>query len=273
VVEVADFSGVEWVAIENRDYSRIGNELTRGYPWQAPNRLMGWPWNRALGIWGPKVRLTYSHGYDEVPDDIVDVVLDLATMNLVQPGELAAGRHRRLPADVRVGDDRQRQADAAAQGRSAPLPACSVLGGAVVSALEAALAAGRREHEAIMLDTVRIWHPGSPVFDRNSGTSTPGTPVELYVGKARVKPFGRSASTGVEAGERESCCASTWCRCPSRRCFPAGAMMLAGDQIQVTSSADPRMTGLHVVGDGASQLNAQATAWRINDGGPIVNGA
>lgn len=88
VVEVADFSGVEWTAIENRDYSRIGNELTRGYPWQAPNRLMGWPWNRALGIWGPKVRVTYSHGYEEVPDDIVDVVLDLATMNLANPENL-----------------------------------------------------------------------------------------------------------------------------------------------------------------------------------------
>lgn len=88
VVEVADFSGIEWVALESRDYSRIGNELTRGYPWQAPNRLMGWPWNRALGIWGPKVRVTYSHGYDEVPDDIVDVVLDLATMNLANPENL-----------------------------------------------------------------------------------------------------------------------------------------------------------------------------------------
>ncbi|MGW0626428.1 hypothetical protein [Streptomyces sp. NPDC002758] len=88
VTEVADFSGVEWTAIENRDYSRIGNELTRGYPWQAPNRLMGWPWNRALGIWGPKVRLTYSHGYTEIPDDIVDVVLDLATMNLANPENL-----------------------------------------------------------------------------------------------------------------------------------------------------------------------------------------
>jgi hypothetical protein len=88
IVEVADFSGVEWTAIENRDYSRIGNELTRGYPWQAPNRLMGWPWNRAQGVWGPKVRVTYSHGYDEVPDDIVDVVLDLATMNLANPENL-----------------------------------------------------------------------------------------------------------------------------------------------------------------------------------------
>ena len=88
VVEVADFSGIEWDALENRDYSRLGNELTRGYPWQAPTRLMGWPWNRAQGVWAPKVRVTYSHGYTEVPEDIVDVVLDLATMNLANPENL-----------------------------------------------------------------------------------------------------------------------------------------------------------------------------------------
>lgn len=88
VIEVADFSGITWTAIENRDYSRLGNELTRGYPWQAPNRLMGWPWNRAQGVWAPKVQATYSHGYSEIPDDIVDVVLDLATMNLANPENL-----------------------------------------------------------------------------------------------------------------------------------------------------------------------------------------
>lgn len=88
VVEVADFSGVEWTALENRDYSRLGSELTRGYPWQAPNRLMGWPWNRAQGVWAPKVRVTYSHGYGDVPEDIVDVVLDLAAMDLANPENL-----------------------------------------------------------------------------------------------------------------------------------------------------------------------------------------
>lgn len=88
VVEIADFSGIEWTAVEDRDFSRLGNELTRGYPWQAPTRLMGWPWNRAQGVWAPKVRVTYSHGYSEVPEDIVDVVLDLATMNLSNPENL-----------------------------------------------------------------------------------------------------------------------------------------------------------------------------------------
>lgn len=90
VIEIADFSGIEWEAVENRDYRRLGNELTRGCPWQAPNRLMGWPWNRALGVWADRVRVTYSHGYQEIPDDILDVVLDLATMNLTNPNGLRA---------------------------------------------------------------------------------------------------------------------------------------------------------------------------------------
>ncbi|MFG3488553.1 hypothetical protein [Streptomyces sp. NPDC047972] len=109
VVEVADFSGMELTAIEDRDYSRLGNELTRGYPWQAPTRLMGWPWNRAQGVWASKVRVTYSHGYEEVPDDIVDVVLDLATMNLSNPGnlrEVAIDDYRQVFASETIGGAR-----------------------------------------------------------------------------------------------------------------------------------------------------------------------
>jgi hypothetical protein len=109
VVEVADFGGIEWTAVEDRDYSRLGNELTRGYPWQAPTRLMGWPWNRPQGVWAPKVRVTYSHGYDEVPDDIVDVVLDLATMNLTNPGnlrEVAIDDYRQVFASESIGGAR-----------------------------------------------------------------------------------------------------------------------------------------------------------------------
>jgi hypothetical protein len=86
VVELADFSGVEYTAVENRDFTRLGNELQRGYPWYGTRtRLMGWPWNRALGVWTPRVRITYSHGYQTIPDDIEDVVLDLAAMNLTNP--------------------------------------------------------------------------------------------------------------------------------------------------------------------------------------------
>ena len=88
VAEVADFAGIEIEAVENRDYSRLGSELTRGFPWQSPSRLMGWPWRRVQGVWADKVRVTYSHGYSEIPDDILDVVLDLATTNLTNPNGL-----------------------------------------------------------------------------------------------------------------------------------------------------------------------------------------
>lgn len=109
VVELADFSGSEWIAVEGRDYSRLGNELTRGYPWQAPTRLMGWPWSHPHGIWAPKVRVTYSHGYDEVPDDIVDIVVDLAVMNLSNPGnlrEVAIDDYRQVFASESIGGAR-----------------------------------------------------------------------------------------------------------------------------------------------------------------------
>lgn len=88
VVELAEFGDGELAAVEGQDFTRLGSELTRGYPWQAPTRLTGWPWNRPQGVWAPKVRLTYSHGYTEIPDDIVDIVLDLATMNLSNPENL-----------------------------------------------------------------------------------------------------------------------------------------------------------------------------------------
>lgn len=88
VVELPDWGGVEIEAVEDRDFTRLGSELTRGYPWYNTSRLAGWPWQRALGVWAPRVRVTYSHGYAEVPDDIVDVVLDLATMSMSNPTNL-----------------------------------------------------------------------------------------------------------------------------------------------------------------------------------------
>lgn len=85
VVELPDWGGVEVPAVEGRDFTRLGAELTRGYPWYNTSRLAGWPWRQQLGVWAPRVRVTYSHGYTEVPDDIIDVVLDLATANLTNP--------------------------------------------------------------------------------------------------------------------------------------------------------------------------------------------
>jgi hypothetical protein len=132
-----------------------------------------------------------------------------------------------------------------------------------VSALDAALQAGRREHEAIMQDRVRIWRPGPAVFDRTTGGSTPGTPLELYAGIARVKPFGRGASTDVQAGEREVVTRDYVVSVPFSAVPPTGQTVLPGDQIEVTASVDGRMTG-RTLWVTSEQLNAQATAWRIS---------
>ncbi|MFL4947485.1 hypothetical protein ACJ6WE_08945 [Streptomyces sp. MMS24-I31] len=85
VVELFGITNVEYTAVEGRDFTRVGTELTRGEAWWAPTRLMGWPWMRPQGIWAQRVRVTYSHGYTEVPDDVVDVVLDLAAMSMTNP--------------------------------------------------------------------------------------------------------------------------------------------------------------------------------------------
>lgn len=114
-----------------------------------------------------------------------------------------------------------------------------------------------------MLDTVRVWRPGTPSFNRGTGTTTPGAPFELYAGKARVKPFGRSASTGVEAGEREVALREYVVSLPFSALPPSGQSVMPGDQIQVTASMDGRMVG-RTLWVTVSQLNAQATAWRIS---------
>lgn len=89
VVEIPGYAGVEITLTEDTDYTRLGSELTRGDPRYPVGRLMGWPWNRVLGVWAPKVRLTYSHGYpDEIPDDVVEIVVDLAKINLSNPENL-----------------------------------------------------------------------------------------------------------------------------------------------------------------------------------------
>lgn len=90
VVEVGEFGGTDFTAIENRDYSRLGNELTRGYPWWWNNteRLMGWPQTRPLGVWTPKVRVTYSHGDATISDDVQGFALDAATVLYDNPTAL-----------------------------------------------------------------------------------------------------------------------------------------------------------------------------------------
>ena len=88
VTELFGITGVQYIAIEGRDFTRLGNNLTRGQAWWAQTRLMGWPWLRPQGAWAERVQVTYSHGYQVIPDDITDVVLDLAAMNLTNPQAL-----------------------------------------------------------------------------------------------------------------------------------------------------------------------------------------
>lgn len=88
VVELPGIGDTEVPAVEGTDFRRLGNELTRGHDLYWRTRTGGWPWNRTLGVWAPRVRVTYSHGYTDVPGDIVDIVLDLATMNMTNPSGL-----------------------------------------------------------------------------------------------------------------------------------------------------------------------------------------
>lgn len=85
VTELFGITNVQYVALEGRDFTRVGSQLTRGEAWWAPTRLMGWPWMRPQGIWSQRVLVTYSHGYQEIPDDILDVVVDVAAMTMTNP--------------------------------------------------------------------------------------------------------------------------------------------------------------------------------------------
>ncbi|MFE5332562.1 hypothetical protein ACFRCG_39910 [Embleya sp. NPDC056575] len=80
VVELAEWGSPSQTLVEELGYSRLGNELTRGHP----EYLGSW---RGC-VWAPRVRVTYSHGYAEVPDDIAGVALDLAAATLANPNRL-----------------------------------------------------------------------------------------------------------------------------------------------------------------------------------------
>lgn len=90
VVELGEFGGINTPMVEDRDYSRVGNELTRGYPWWWNNtqRLMGYPQTRPLGVWAPRVQVTYSHGYVTIPEDVQGFALDVAVQLYDNPTSL-----------------------------------------------------------------------------------------------------------------------------------------------------------------------------------------
>lgn len=90
VIEVGEFGAANFTMVEDRDFSRIGNELTRGYPWyyNQAGRLGGYPHTRPLGVWAPKVQVTYSHGYVTYPDDLVGMSLDAGAVLYDNPTAL-----------------------------------------------------------------------------------------------------------------------------------------------------------------------------------------
>jgi hypothetical protein len=134
-----------------------------------------------------------------------------------------------------------------------------------MSDLSAALADGRREHEALMAgagDRVRIHRPGPPVFDQDTGEETPGTDLVLYEGPARAKAVSLATGTETQAGQEEVRLRQYEIALPWATSVPAGEVILPGDQVLFLAAADPRLTGavLHVTG---RQFGSLATAWRI----------
>jgi len=80
VVELAEWGSPSQTLTEDLGYSRLDGELTRGHP------MYGASYRGC--VWAPRVRVTYSHGYAEVPDEIAGVALDLAAATLANPNRL-----------------------------------------------------------------------------------------------------------------------------------------------------------------------------------------
>lgn len=132
-----------------------------------------------------------------------------------------------------------------------------------MTALEAALAAGRREAEALMRDTVTLYRPGPDIFDRTNGQTTPGQPaVNFYSGKARVKAE-QLADSEVQAGEQEVTLRQYKVSLPFSTALPtSGERPAPGDVVHVTASPDARLVGVRLWVTGV-QYSGTATAWRI----------
>lgn len=132
-----------------------------------------------------------------------------------------------------------------------------------MTALDAALAAGRREAEALMVDTISLYRPGPDIFDRDTGQTVPGGPaVIFYTGKARVKAA-QLAVSQVQAGEEELRLRQYRITIPFSTALPStGERPRAGDVVDVTASPDVRLTGLRLWVQSV-QYGATATAWRI----------
>lgn len=132
-----------------------------------------------------------------------------------------------------------------------------------MSALDEALAAGRREAEALMVDTITLYRPGVDLFDRITGQTVPGPPtVTFYSGRARVKPA-QLAVSEVQAGEREVRLRQYRVSLPYSTELPtSGERPQPGDVIDVTASPNPQLAGMRLWVQSVL-YSATATAWRI----------
>ncbi len=131
-----------------------------------------------------------------------------------------------------------------------------------MSLLDATLTAGRREAEARMRETVRLYTQAPDSFDRTTGNTAPGTQTTLYAGKARVKAIAASTGEEAEAGEREVLLREYEVHLPWATSLPSGTRVLPGMRVEVNDSPDIRMTGLVLWVTGAA-FSDQSTAWRI----------
>lgn len=130
-----------------------------------------------------------------------------------------------------------------------------------MSALDAALTAGRAAALELMRETVSLYRPGEGAFDWSTGTTAPASATAIYSGKARVKPGAQSRGEESEAGEqnvtlRDYVVSLPWSTVPGVRPRP-------GDVLDVSASPDARMVGLRLWVTGV-QYSSTATAWRIS---------
>ncbi|MFB8368581.1 DUF6093 family protein [Pseudarthrobacter sp. NPDC055928] len=94
---------------------------------------------------------------------------------------------------------------------------------------EAAVLAGRREAEALMVDACTITRPGEPVTDPDTGDVT-NSSTEVYSGKCKVQSKD-SATSNPEAGEATFTVVSRQVHIPAN-----AADVQDGDVVTITAS-------------------------------------
>ncbi|MFJ8110429.1 DUF6093 family protein [Streptomyces sp. NPDC096132] len=123
------------------------------------------------------------------------------------------------------------------------------------------LTRGRAAAAELQRDRIHLWMPGPDVFDRTTGTTTPGPPTaDYYTGGARVKPVAAASGEEVDAADRQITLndfevSVPWSTTVTERPLP-------GAVLDVLDSPDTRMVGLRLWVTGV-EFNSTATAWRI----------